>query len=119
MASKQAQSKAVHKYIEYLGTRPQWGQGNPHSAWPTARLEERLKTHEEMMNDPTTSVPRRIKLAESCTKIRAELEIRENSHVYEENFISYGKTYSDAHGISKSTWRDLGVPKDVLKKAGV
>lgn len=117
--TKQAQAKAVHKYVEYLGTRPQWGNGNSYNAWPLARLEERLKKYQDQINDPKTPIAQRIKLSESCNRIRKELEIRENSHTYEANFISFGKSYSESHDISRSTWEDLGVPKRVLDEAGV
>jgi hypothetical protein len=37
----------------------------------------------------------------------------------EATFVRVAKTYSDRKGISHQTWRDVGVPADVLKRAGV
>ncbi|MGZ4676965.1 MAG: hypothetical protein ACXVJ7_18725 [Acidimicrobiia bacterium] len=37
----------------------------------------------------------------------------------EKGFIKAAKTYSDRKGISYSTWREVGVPAEVLKKAGI
>jgi hypothetical protein len=37
----------------------------------------------------------------------------------EREFAKSAKTYSERKGISYSTWREVGVPADVLKKAGI
>jgi hypothetical protein len=37
----------------------------------------------------------------------------------ESDFVGVAKTYSDRKGIAYATWRELGVPSDVLKKAGI
>jgi len=37
----------------------------------------------------------------------------------EKDFVKAAKTYSARKGISYTTWREVGVPADVLKKAGV
>ena len=34
-------------------------------------------------------------------------------------FVEVAKPYSDRKGIAYATWRELGVPSDVLKKAGI
>jgi hypothetical protein len=37
----------------------------------------------------------------------------------EKDFVKSAKNYSERKGISYSTWREVGVPADVLKKAGI
>jgi len=37
----------------------------------------------------------------------------------EEEFVKAAKAYSQRKGISYSAWRELGVPSDVLKRAGI
>lgn len=37
----------------------------------------------------------------------------------EKDFVKSAKTYSERKGISYSTWREVGVPADVLKRAGI
>ena len=37
----------------------------------------------------------------------------------EEGFISSAKSYGQRKGISHGAWRSLGVPADVLRKAGI
>jgi hypothetical protein len=38
---------------------------------------------------------------------------------FEEAFIAAAKGYSERKGISYAAWREIGVPSDVLKRAGV
>lgn len=35
------------------------------------------------------------------------------------DFVEHAKAYSDRKGISYATWRQFGVPADVLRKAGI
>jgi hypothetical protein len=35
------------------------------------------------------------------------------------DFVRHAKAYSDRKGISYATWREFGVPADVLRKAGI
>ena len=37
----------------------------------------------------------------------------------EAEFVAVASTYSSRKGISYTAWRELGVPADVLKRAGV
>lgn len=37
----------------------------------------------------------------------------------EQGFIDAAKSYSDSKGISYATWRKVGVPAELLKKAGI
>ena len=37
----------------------------------------------------------------------------------EEGFVKAAKSYSERKGISYSTWREVGVSADVLKRAGI
>ena len=38
---------------------------------------------------------------------------------YEEAFVAVAKSYSDRHGISYASWREVGVPAGVLTRAGL
>jgi hypothetical protein len=35
------------------------------------------------------------------------------------DFVKHARAYSDRKGISYATWREFGVPADVLRKAGI
>jgi hypothetical protein len=36
-----------------------------------------------------------------------------------DDFVKHAKAYSERKGISYATWREFGVPADVLRKAGI
>ncbi|HEY7133656.1 MAG TPA: hypothetical protein VIB48_01195 [Acidimicrobiia bacterium] len=37
----------------------------------------------------------------------------------EHGFVAYARTYAVAHGIEYATWREFGVPAEVLVRAGI
>jgi hypothetical protein len=37
----------------------------------------------------------------------------------EHGFVAYARTYAIAHGIEYATWREFGVPAEVLVRAGI
>jgi hypothetical protein len=37
----------------------------------------------------------------------------------ERDFVAYARTYAVAHGIEYATWREFGVPAEVLVRAGI
>ena len=37
----------------------------------------------------------------------------------ERAFVAYARTYAAAHGIEYATWREFGVPAEVLARAGI
>ena len=37
----------------------------------------------------------------------------------EDAFVEVARTYSRRHGISFATWREMGVPVTVLRRAGL
>jgi hypothetical protein len=37
----------------------------------------------------------------------------------EHGFVAYARTYAAAHGIEYATWREFGVPAEVLVRAGI
>ena len=43
----------------------------------------------------------------------------QNDELLEEQFIAVAKAYGERKKISYSTWREFGVPKNVLEQAGV
>ncbi len=51
---------------------------------------------------------------------REALEVTpEDDSELEAQFVAIARTYGDRKGISYSTWREIGVPKNILKAAGV
>lgn len=53
------------------------------------------------------------------TQKRIALEHAGGTSDLEEIFVDEAASYSDFHDISYETWREIGVPARVLKKAGI
>jgi hypothetical protein len=57
-------------------------------------------------------------------KIKKEKELEELESpidfvALENEFIAVAKTYNDAKELSPEAWLELGVPRDVLRRAGI
>ncbi|MET0920989.1 MAG: hypothetical protein ABWY77_07300, partial [Acidimicrobiia bacterium] len=49
----------------------------------------------------------------------ATLDTKVDMSAVEAAFVKTGATYAGRKGISYAAWRELGVPADVLKRAGI
>ena len=78
-----------------------------------------LIVHEKLNDaDPLT----RLHLTQERLNLHNELEAmkaKTNLTELEEGFISAAKSYGQRKGITHAAWRSLGVPPDVLRKAGI
>ena len=50
---------------------------------------------------------------------RHDLADRAKAQAQEDAFVEVARTYSRRHGISHDTWREMGVPAAVLRRAGI
>ncbi len=83
-------------------------------------IRKRLDVVEQQLAD--APVIQRLQLLQERRDLEAELEEFEEPidvAAYEKDFTRVAKAYSNAKGISYSTWREMGVPADVLRKAGI
>jgi hypothetical protein len=65
---------------------------------------------------------RKLDLVETKIKKQKELEQLQSPidiTAIEEEFISVAKVYSDSKELSPEAWLELGVPRDVLRRAGI
>ncbi len=65
---------------------------------------------------------KRLHLVQERLDLQAALEASESTvdiAALEKEFVSAAATYSERKGISYSAWRELGVPSNVLDKAGI
>ena len=70
--------------------------------------------------DAASTIERLALLQEREDLQREALEIvPEDDSELESQFIAIARAYGDRKGISYSTWREIGVPKEILKSAGV
>ncbi|MEZ5171363.1 MAG: hypothetical protein R3A49_11540 [Acidimicrobiia bacterium] len=111
-----AGSKAVGEYLESLEqNRPKRGRKRT-----KASVEKALAEAQAKLDAATPG--RRPAWAEKVVQLRGELAALESTGDHaarEAAFVKLAAGYSKDKGISYAAWRELGVPPDVLKKAGI
>lgn len=111
-----AASRAVADYLESLEhNKPKRGRKRT-----KASVEKALADAETKL--ATATPGRRPGWAEKVVQLRGQLNAMESSGDHgakETAFVKVAADYSTQKGISYAAWRELGVPPDVLKKAGV
>ena len=71
---------------------------------------------------PDAGGVKRVQLLQERRDLRSELDSFDATvdlSSVEKAFVKAAKPYSENKGISYATWREAGVPADVLKKAGI
>ena len=116
LAEGRDQGRAVRRYLEALeANKPRRGRKrSPES------VKKRLAAIE---SDIATADPlRRVHLVQERSDLQSALEASESNvdlDALEKDFVSSAAPYSERKGISYSAWRELGVPANVLEKAGI
>jgi hypothetical protein len=116
LAEGREQGRGVRLYLEALDkNRPKRGRKRTPDS-----ITRRLDTIEQRLleADPLT----RLHLIQERINLQAELEAlkaKTDLTDLEADFIAAAKSYGQRKGISHSAWRSLGVPADVLRKAGI
>ena len=95
------------------------------TAWTVDRWRRRVKgLHKELdtERDPT----RRLELAQSLLRAQQRLEaavlraeVMDAMPGLQAAFEAVAARYGSQHGITWKAWRQMGVPRDVLRRAGV
>jgi hypothetical protein len=116
LAAGRNEGRAVKKYLEALQhNRPRRGRRRtPESI--TKRLAAIDAAYAE------GSALQQLQLVQERMDLQQELETLEQKTdltALETDFVKTAAKYSERKGISYGAWRELGVPADVLKKAGV
>jgi hypothetical protein len=117
LAQGREQGRAVKAYLDALERhRPRRGrQRTPDT------IKARLATIEQQL--PDASSLKRLQLIQERRNLEVELAAKSAGAVdlsaLEAGFVSYAKAYGQAKGIAYATWRELGVPADVLKRAEI
>ena len=71
---------------------------------------------------PASSPIKKVELIQERSDLTVELATmgtKVDLSGLEKGFVKSAKTYSERKGITYSTWREVGVPADVLKRAGI
>jgi hypothetical protein len=116
LAEGRASGRAVREYLDALEeTRPKRGRKRTPDS-----VKKRLATVETELVD--AGGVKRVQLLQERRDLRSELDnfgATVDLSSVEKAFVKAAKPYSENKGISYATWREAGVPADVLKKAGI
>lgn len=116
LALGRRQSAIVREYLEALEeTKPRRGRRRTE-----ASIKKRLDAIEKAL--PVATAIQRLNMLQERRDLEAELaDFEEPLDVdsIEKDFVKVAKAYSDSKGIRYSTWREMGVPGEVLQKAGI
>jgi hypothetical protein len=116
LAEGRAEGRAVRDYLEGLrSTRPKRGRKRTPES-----IRDRLAKIEAALVD--ASAIDELQLVQERRDLEAELEAMDSGvdmEALESAFVDVAKSYADRKGISYASWRDVGVPAAVLKRAGI
>jgi thiamine biosynthesis lipoprotein ApbE len=116
LAEGRALGKAVRDYLEALEqNRPKRGRKRTPDS-----IKKRLAAIAAAL--PDASPIKKVELIQERRDLEVELATmgaKVDLSAVEKGFVKAAKEYSERKGISYATWREAGVPADVLKKAGI
>ena len=116
LAEGRDQGRAVRRYLEALeANKPRRGRKrSPES------LKKRLDTIESEI--ATADPLKRVHLVQERSDLQDALDASKSNvdlAQLEKDFVKAAAPYSERKGITYSTWREVGVPVNVLEKAGI
>ena len=116
MAAGRAEGRAVKAYLDGLEQqRPR--RGRPRTA---ESIRRRLEALAAELADAASL--QRLQLLQERRDLEAELEAKSGPAAdlatLEAGFVKVAKAYGERKGIAYATWREMGVPADVLGRGG-
>lgn len=116
LAEGREQGLAVRRYLEALeANKPRRGRRrSPES------VKKRLTAIESEL--PSADPLRRVHLVQERSDLQSALEATEpkvDLDALEKAFVRAAAPYSERKGITYATWREVGVPANVLSRAGI
>ena len=116
LAQGRRESRAINRYLDALSA----GKGKRGRKRTPSSIEARLSKITRTFDD--ASPMQQLELTQERMNLEAEkvrLETRADLTALEKEFVAVAKSYATRRGISYSAFRSMGVPADVLAKAGV
>lgn len=116
LARGRAEGRAVRQYLDALrSNKPKRGRKRTPDS-----VKRRLDAIETELQgaDPVTE----LLLIQERRDLEHELESMGSGtdiEVLEDDFVDVAASYSERQGISYASWREVGVPASVLKRAGI
>jgi hypothetical protein len=116
LAEGRSEGRAVKNYLEALQqNRPKRGRRRTPDS-----IKKRLAAIDASY--PQVSALQQLQLVQERMDLQQELEsmgAKVDLSALEADFVKTASKYAARKGISYAAWRELGVPADVLKKAGI
>ena len=116
LAEGRSEGRAVKNYLEALQqNRPKRGRRRTPDS-----IKKRLAAIDASYGD--VSALQQLQLAQERMDLQREVEAMGNKvdlTALESDLVKTASKYAQRKGISYAAWRELGVPADVLKKAGI
>jgi hypothetical protein len=115
LAQGRLEARSVKNYLASLGPKKR---GRPIT---NDSLQKKLSEIDSKLQTESNPL-KRLDLMQSKTEATRALATVEAGHDEEQltaDFIKHAKAYSDRKGLSYGTWREFGVPAEVLRKAGI
>jgi len=116
LAEGRSEGRAVKTYLEALQqNRPKRGRRRTPDS-----IKKRLAAIDSSYGD--VSALQQLQLAQERMDLQKELEgmgTKVDLSALESDFVKTASKYAERKRISYAAWRELGVPADVLKKAGI
>jgi hypothetical protein len=116
LAQGRKESRAINRYLDALRA----GKGKRGRKRTPSSIEARLSKISRSFDD--ASPMQQLELTQERMNLESEktrLETRADLSALEKEFIAVAKGYAARRGISYSAFRSMGVPAEVLTKAGV
>jgi hypothetical protein len=116
LAQGRIEGRVVRNYLEALTTNAP-KRGRPRTL---ATIDRRLAGIEDEMS--TADAVRRLKLVQERRDLHAErerLSAPQDLPALEDAFVEIAASYSARLGISYQSWREIGVPANVLARTGI
>ncbi len=116
LAQGRNESRVVSRYLEAINA----GKGKRGRKRTPDSVSMQISKIDRELPDASAIV--KLELTQRRLDLVIELErlsVRVDLRGVEKDFIKIAKSYADRTGISYSAFRTLGVPADVLKKAGI
>lgn len=116
LAQGRTEGRAIKRYLEALEkNRPRRGR---------KRTPESIKKRMAAIaaQEPTASPLLRLQLVQERMDLQRELDAlgaKQDLSALESEFVKTAAKYGERKGISYAAWRQLGVPAETLKKAGI
>lgn len=124
LAAGREESQGIRRYLEALAAERTAG---PTSAPRTlTTVANRLGVVQGRLASRMVAPLQAVKLEQEAIDLKAEvrsLQRRENrglsSSRWEAAFVKHAPAYSAKHGLTRAAWRKVGVPVDILDRAGI